>query len=152
MPPAARLTVSDIRQKIFEASNEPSRGIGSLPGQLFHRVGECALTNGHPAFWQSVLTNELNAEEWGQKLYYEVLGPELTNAQSVLREIGSDVWQLWCAVRSFAKWFCSLLSEAGSRARSDTMLKKNAGVSPIPCSSRSAISAQHCVNPDGRPK
>jgi S-DNA-T family DNA segregation ATPase FtsK/SpoIIIE len=116
MPPAPiRLTVSDIRQKIFEVSDEPSRGIGALPGQLFHRVADCALRNGHPAFWQSALTNELDAEEWAQKLYYEVLGPDLTNSQSALRDSGSEVWQLWCAVRSFATWFCGLLSEAVRR-------------------------------------
>lgn len=116
MPAAAnRLTVSDIRQKIFEVSDEPSRGIGSLPGRLFHQVAYCALRNGHPAFWQLALTNELDAEEWAQKLYHEVLGPGLTNTQSALRDNGSEVWQLWCAVRSFATWFCGLLSEAVKR-------------------------------------
>jgi hypothetical protein len=112
---AIRLTVSDIRQKIFEVSNEPSRGIGALPGQLFHRVAECALRNGHPASWQFVLTNELDAQEWAQKLYYEVLGPDLTNSQSVLRDSGSEVWQLWRGVRSFTAWFCGLRSEAMTR-------------------------------------
>jgi hypothetical protein len=115
MPAAIKLTVSDIRQKIFEASDEPSRGIGALPGTLFHRVAECALTNGHPASWQSVLTEELDAAEWAQKLYYEVLGPDLTKTQASLRESGSEVWQLWCAVRSFATWFCGLLAEATKR-------------------------------------
>ena len=109
---AIRLTVSDIRQKIFEVSDEPSRGIGSLPGRLFHQVADCALRKGHPAFWQLALTNELDAEEWAQRLYHEVLGPGLTNSQSALRDNGSEVWQLWCAVRSFATWFCGLLSEA----------------------------------------
>jgi S-DNA-T family DNA segregation ATPase FtsK/SpoIIIE len=112
MAAAIRLTVSDIRQKIFEVSDEPSRGIGSLPGRLFHQVADCALRNGHPAFWQLALTNELDAEEWAQRLYHEVLGPGLTNSQSALRDNGSEVWQLWCAVRSFATWFCGLLSEA----------------------------------------
>jgi hypothetical protein len=115
MPAAIKLTVSDIRQKIFEVSDEPSRGIGALPGTLFHRVAECALTNGHPASWQSVLTEELDAAEWAQKLYYEVLGPDLTKSQSSLRDSGSEVWQLWCAVRSFATWFCGLLAEATKR-------------------------------------
>src|SRR5262249_25880707 len=113
MPAAsARLTVSDIRQKIFEASDEPSRGIGSVSGQLFHQVADCALRNGHPACWQLALTNELDAEEWAQKLYDEVLGPGLTNLQSSLRESGSEVLQLWRGVRSFSTWFCGLLSEA----------------------------------------
>jgi hypothetical protein len=110
-----RLTVSDIRQKIFEVSDEPSHGIGALPGRLFHQVADCALRNGHPAFWQFVLTNELDAEEWAQKLYHEVLGPGLTNSQSALRDNGLEVWQLWCAVRSFASWFCGVLSEAVNR-------------------------------------
>jgi DNA segregation ATPase FtsK/SpoIIIE, S-DNA-T family len=110
-----RLTVSDIRQKIFEVSDEPSRGIGALPGRLFHQVADCALRNGHPAFWQFVLTNDLDAEEWAQKLYHEVLGPGLNNSQSALRDNGSEVWQLWCAVRSFASWFCGVLSEAVNR-------------------------------------
>ena len=89
--------------------------MGALPGRLFHHVADCALRNGHPAFWQFVLTNELDAEEWAQKLYHEVLGPGLTNSQSALRDNGSEVWQLWCAVRSFAIWFCGLLSEAVNR-------------------------------------
>jgi hypothetical protein len=112
---AIRLTVSDIRQKIFEVSDAPSRGIGALPGQLFHRVADCALRGGHPASWQFVLTEELDAEEWAQKLYYEVLGPDLTSSQSALRQNGSEVWQLWCAVRSFATWFSGLLAEARTR-------------------------------------
>src|SRR5258707_977638 len=105
---AIRLTVSDIRQKIFEVSDEPSRGVGALPGQLFHRVADCALRSGHPASWQSVLTEELDADDWAQKLYDEVVGPDLTKSQSALRRSGSEVWQLWCAVRSFATWFCGL--------------------------------------------
>jgi DNA segregation ATPase FtsK/SpoIIIE, S-DNA-T family len=112
---AIRLTVSDIRQKIFEVSDAPSRGIGALPGQLFHRVADCALRGGHPASWQFVLTEELDAEEWAQKLYYEVLGPDLTSSQSALRQNGSEVWQLWCAVRSFVTWFSGLLAEARTR-------------------------------------
>jgi hypothetical protein len=107
--------VSDIRQKIFEVSGEPSGGIGAVPGQLFHRVAGSALREGHPAFWQFVLTDELDAEEWAHKLYSEVLGPALTKSQSALRERGSDVWELWCAVRAFASWFCGLLSEALKR-------------------------------------
>jgi hypothetical protein len=110
-----RLTVSDIRQRIFEVSDEPSHGIGALPGSLFHRVAECALREGHSASWQSVLTDELDADEWAQKLYDEVLGPDLSRSQSALRESGSEIWQLWCAVRSFASWFCGLLTEAMSR-------------------------------------
>jgi S-DNA-T family DNA segregation ATPase FtsK/SpoIIIE len=111
----ARLTVSEIRQKIFEISDEPSQGIGALPGQLFHRVADAALRVSHPGSWQAVLTQELDAEDWAQRLYREVLGPDLTNAQSGLRENGSEVWQLWCAVRSFTTWFCGLLAEAANR-------------------------------------
>lgn len=115
MPAEIRLTVSDIRQRIFEVSDEPSHGIGALPGNLFHRVAECALRDGHPAFWQSVLTDALDADEWAQKLYDEVLGPDLSRSQSALRESGSEIWQLWCAVRSFTTWFCGLLTEAKNR-------------------------------------
>lgn len=56
-----------------------------------------------------------DAEEWAQRLYHEVLGPGLTSSQSALRDNGSEVWQLWCAVRSFATWFCGLLSEVVNR-------------------------------------
>ena len=112
---AIRLTVSDIRQKIFEISGEPSRGVGALPGQMFHRAADCALRSSHPASWQSVLTQELDADEWAQKLYDEVLGPDLAKSQLVLQQSGSEVWQLWCAVRSFAIWFCGLLAEAMKR-------------------------------------
>ena len=111
----ARLTVSEIRQKIFEVSDEPSRGIGALPGQLFHRVADAAFRDGHLASWQAVLTQNMDAEEWAEKLYREVLGPDLTNSQSALRESGFEVWQLWCAVRSFATWFCGLIAEATNR-------------------------------------
>jgi DNA segregation ATPase FtsK/SpoIIIE, S-DNA-T family len=110
-----RLTVTDIRQKIFEISDEPSRGIGALPGQLFHRVADCALKSSHSASWRSVLTEELDADEWAQKLYDEVVGPDLTKLQSALRDGGLEVWQLWCAVRSFANWFRGLLAEAMER-------------------------------------
>ena len=114
MPPAdaVRLTVSEIRQKIFEASNEPSQGLGALAGQLFHRAADCAMREDHPAFWQAVLTRELNAEEWAQTLYDHALGPELTKSQSALRENGAEVLQLWRAVNAFTKWFCGLLAEA----------------------------------------
>src|SRR5258708_36953737 len=99
---AIRLTVSDIRQKIFEVSDEPSRGVGALPGQLFHRVADCALRSGHPASWQSVLTEELDADDWAQKLYDEVVGPDLTKSQSALRRSGSGVWQAFGPVPSIA--------------------------------------------------
>jgi DNA segregation ATPase FtsK/SpoIIIE, S-DNA-T family len=114
---SARLTVSEIRQKIFEASDEPSRGIGNVWGRLFHQVADCALRTGHPASWQLALTDELNAEAWMEKLYDEVLGPGLTNLQSSLHESGSEVWLLWCSVHSFAKWFCGLLTEAVERGK-----------------------------------
>jgi DNA segregation ATPase FtsK/SpoIIIE, S-DNA-T family len=109
---AIRLTVSEIRQKIFEASDEPSQRMGALAGQLFHRAADCALRDEHPAFWQAVLTRELNAEKWARTLYDQALGPELTKSQSALRENGAEVLQLWHAVRSFANWFCGLLAEA----------------------------------------
>jgi hypothetical protein len=112
---AVRLTVSEIRQKIFEASSEPSRGMGALPGKLFHRAAECALRAEHPAFWQDVLTRELNAKEWARTLYDHALGPELTKSQSALRDNGAEVLQLWRAVESFAKWFCRLLEAAIQR-------------------------------------
>jgi DNA segregation ATPase FtsK/SpoIIIE, S-DNA-T family len=113
--PSARLTVSDIRQKIFNVSDEPSRGIGNVWGRLFHQVADCALRNGHPASWQLALTDDLDTEAWMQKLYDEVLGPGLTNLQSSLHDNGSEVWLLWCSVHSFAKWFCGLLAEAMER-------------------------------------
>jgi hypothetical protein len=113
--PSARLTVSDIRQRIFEVSDEPSRGIGNVWGQLFHRVADCALQKEHPASWHFTLTDELDAEAWMLKLYDEVLGPGLTNLQSSLHDNGSEVWLLWCSVHSFTKWFCGLLTEAMER-------------------------------------
>jgi DNA segregation ATPase FtsK/SpoIIIE, S-DNA-T family len=109
---AVMLSISDVRQKIFEVFGERPRGVSALAGQLFHRVVNCALRSGHPASWQSVLTEQLDADEWAQKLYDEVVGPDLTKSQSVLRDSGSEVWQLWCAIRSFASWFCDLLAEA----------------------------------------
>jgi hypothetical protein len=107
-----RLTVSAIRQRIFEVSGVPSQGAGSAAGQLFHRVAEQALDEAHPAYWRSVLTGELNADEWLGALYQHSLGPELTRQHALLRESGEEVLTLWRGVQSFARWFCGILSEA----------------------------------------
>ncbi len=107
-----RLTVSAIRQRIFEVSGVPSLGAGSAAGQLFHRVAEQALEGGHPACWRSVLTDDLNVDEWIDALYEHSLGPELTRQHALLRENGAEVLTLWRGVRSFARWFCDLLAQA----------------------------------------
>ena len=83
-----RLTVSEVRQRIFEASGTASSGAGSLAGRLFHRTVECALREEHPACWKAILTAELNAEAWARTLYEQALGPELTRLQSGLRDSG----------------------------------------------------------------
>jgi hypothetical protein len=107
-----RLTVSAIRQRIFEVSGVLAQGAGSAAGQLFHRVAEQALEDGHPACWRSVLSDELNADEWIEALYEHSLGPELTRQYALLRESGEEVLTLWRGVQSFARWFCAILFEA----------------------------------------
>jgi hypothetical protein len=109
-----RLTVSEIRQKIFEASRLPSDGAGSIAGRLFHRTAECALRPGHPACWQSVLTANLDSSRWARALYEHSLGPDLTRSQSSLFENGQEVLAVWRGVQSFTTWFCGLLAEAMS--------------------------------------
>ena len=107
-----RLTVSAIRQRIFEVSGVPAQGAGSLAGQLFHRVAEYGFADGHPSCWRSVLTAKLNADEWIDSLYEHALGPELTRQHGLLRENGEEVLTLWRGVQCFARWFCGILSEA----------------------------------------
>jgi hypothetical protein len=107
-----RLTVSAIRQRIFEVSGVPSQGAGRAAGQLFHSVAQQALEDGHPACWRSVLTDELNADEWLDALYEHALGLELTRQHALLRESGKEVLTLWRGVQSFARWFCGILAEA----------------------------------------
>jgi DNA segregation ATPase FtsK/SpoIIIE, S-DNA-T family len=107
-----RLTVSEVRQKIFEASETPAQGLGSRAGMLFHRTLEAALREDHPAFWQKSLDESLDAEAWAATLYDRVLGPELTRSQAALRDNGAEVLALWRGVRGFTRWFCGLLAEA----------------------------------------
>jgi hypothetical protein len=119
----ARLTVSEIRQRIFETSGTESMGAGSLAGQLFHRTAACALEPEHPACWRAVLGEDLNAEEWARKLYEEALGPELVKLQAPLSENGAEVMAVWQGIGSFAGWFCGLLAEA-QRARAISFDKR----------------------------
>jgi len=107
-----RLTVSEIRQRIFEISETRSDGAGSLAGQLFHHEAAAAVEDGHPACWKSVLDSELNAEEWASVLYEQALGAELTRLQPALCDNGEAVLTLWRGVHSYTRWFCGLLAEA----------------------------------------
>lgn len=110
-----RLTVSEIRQRIYEVAGVRSQGAGSLAGRLFHLAAECALDDAHPAGWRSSLTAELNSEEWISILYDSVVGPELTRRHATLVESGEEVFTLWSGVRTFASWFCGLLAEAARK-------------------------------------
>jgi hypothetical protein len=107
-----RLTVSEIRQRIFEVSGTAAQGAGSMAGQLFHAAASAALEEEHPAGWKSVLTGALDEQEWLRSLYDQVLGPELTRLQPSLRDNGGEVLTLWRGVQSFTHWFCGLLAEA----------------------------------------
>jgi hypothetical protein len=107
-----RLTVSEIRQKIFEISGRPAEGAGSVAGQLFHEAAKCALSDGHPACWKSVLTSTLDEREWLASLYDRVVGPGLMRLQPSLADNGEDVLKLWVAAQQFVHWFCGLLREA----------------------------------------
>lgn len=111
---AVRLTVSAVRQRIYEATHSGKHSSGSIAGQIFHRVAACALSNDHPAYWQANLTDEFDVEEWILLLYDYVVGPDLTRFHSALRDSGEDVLTLWSGVRSFARWFCELLRESVS--------------------------------------
>jgi len=107
-----RVTVSQVRQKIFEVSGRPGEGAGRVAGQLFHRTAECALRDQHPACWKNVLTSTLDEQEWLTALYEHILGPELIRAQPSLAESGEEVLKLWSAVQQFVRWFCGLVQEA----------------------------------------
>ena len=110
-----RLTVSEIRQEIFKISGRPAEGAGSLAGGLFHETASCALTDGHPACWKSVLTSTLDEQQWLAALYDSVLGPGLMRLQPLLADSGEDVLKLWNAAQQFVHWFCGLLREAIER-------------------------------------
>jgi hypothetical protein len=98
-----RLSVSEIRQKIFEISGHPSEGAGSVAGQLFHETAKCALLDGHPACWKSVLTSTLDEQQWLASLYERVLGPGLMRLQPLLADSGEDVLKLWVGAQQFIK-------------------------------------------------
>jgi hypothetical protein len=110
-----RVTVSQVRQRIFEVSGRPAEGAGSLAGQLFHDAARCALTDSHPSCWKSALTATLDEEAWLASLYDTVLGPALTRMQPALGDSGEVVLALWDATRHFAQWFCGLLRETMDR-------------------------------------
>jgi hypothetical protein len=113
----ARLSVSEIRQKVFEVSGRPSEGAGNLAGSLFHRVASCALDPNHPAYWETVLSSTLSEEEWLAALYEQALGPELVRLQPSLVHSGAEVLQLWHGTQQFVAWFCGLLREAANAGR-----------------------------------
>jgi len=112
-----RLTVSQIRQKIFEVSGRPSEGVGSVAGSIFHSMAAAALDPEHPAFWQTALTGDLDEENWLCALYEQALGPELVRMQPSLATSGAEVFELWQAARQFVTWFCGLLREAMTSGR-----------------------------------
>jgi len=114
---AARVTVSQVRQKIFEVSGRPAEGGGSVAGSLFHDAAKCALADGHPASWKNVLTESLDEQEWLASLYENALGPGLARQQPSLAESGEDVLKLWRALQQFVHWFCGLLREAIDRGQ-----------------------------------
>jgi hypothetical protein len=107
-----RLTVSEIRQEIYEVSEHRSAGAGGVVGQLFHKVARCALTDEHPACWKRALTSDLNEPEWLASLYNAVLGPGLTRLQPSLADRGEDILCLWSATQQFVHWFIGLLRQA----------------------------------------
>ena len=134
----ARVTVSQVRQKIFEVSGRPAEGAGSVAGRLFHDAARCALAGKHPASWKSVLTETLDEQEWLSSLYKNALGPELARLQPSLADSGEEVLKLWRALQQFVHWFCGLLREAidhgnitfdGKREEKHTFLKKRTWIS-----------------------
>lgn len=114
---SSRVTISGIRQKIYEVSGRAAEGGGSIAGRIFHHVAACALTDGHPACWQSILTSTLSEEEWLASLYEYALGPELILRHASLADKGGEVLHLWRATQQFVQWFCGLLREALERGR-----------------------------------
>lgn len=111
----ARLTVSDVRQRIFHASGGGPPGQGSVAGLLFHRTLEAALRESASAFWRASLPPDLDPEQWSLRLYDLALGPEIGRAQASLRESGAEALAVWNGLRSFARWFCGLIREAAAQ-------------------------------------
>jgi hypothetical protein len=112
-----RVTVSEIRQKIYQVSGRGGEGAGSVAGQIFHHVASCALIDSHPAGWQRVFNSTFNEEEWLPLLYEHALGPELIRRQASLADSGDEVLRLWRATQQFVHWFCGLLREAKEAGR-----------------------------------
>ncbi len=107
-----RLTVSEVRQEIFQVSGRPAQGAGGVAGQIFHDVANCALADAHPASWKQFLTGELDAEKWLDAIYRLLLGPRLNRLQPSLADCGEDVLRLWVATQQFVHWFTGLLRQA----------------------------------------
>jgi hypothetical protein len=114
-PDPVVLSVSQIRQQVFEKSRGPvdpdARKPGSAAGRLFHLCASSVVNPNHPACWQAVLDDEPGgAERLAAALYDTVVGPELSRCRPAMA--GEQLLDVWKAVRAYAQWFTRLIDSA----------------------------------------
>lgn len=112
--PPAELSVTQIRQALWEAGGAPHTGAGptALAGRLFHETVAALLTG--PASWQTVL-GKGRLDDWRalrRHAYERLLGPRVLAEQAALAESGREVLLLWKAVTEFCQWLSGLLRAA----------------------------------------
>jgi len=113
-PPPAELSVSQVRQALWEAGGARPTGDGptALAGRLFHQT-VAALLSG-PAWWRTALREDM-PEDWRalrRHAYEHFLGPRLFAEQQALADSGREVLLLWQAITEFCQWLSSLLKAA----------------------------------------
>lgn len=113
--PPAELSVTQVRQALWEAGGTPHTGAGptALAGRLFHETVAALLTGA--ASWKTVL-GESRLDNWRalrRHAYERLLGPRLLVEQAALAESGREVLLLWKAVTEFCQWLSGLLQAAG---------------------------------------
>lgn len=108
------VTVSQLRQRIFEAVGHTTPAHGSQAGTLFHKAAAAVLDPHHPAHWEQIVTNDSDsAWRLAATVYDTVLSPELARCRAALT--GEQVLAVWNGVQAFARWFANLIEKAQRR-------------------------------------
>lgn len=119
-PDPVVLSVSQIRQQVFEKLRPPSgqaaaHGSASAAGRLFHLCASAVVNPQAPAYWERILDDEPDgAARLTSLLYDTVLGPELVRCRGAIA--GEQLLQVWNAVGAYSTWFARLVDTARTGA------------------------------------
>ena len=113
---AATLTVSQVRQALFQSHGVPAHvteGSSVEAGILFHRVVHELLRPDSESNLEAVLRDlDPVLREWQSRLieqaYDQLLGPLLTQKAATLQGQGNQVLLLWEAVQEVCRWLAEL--------------------------------------------